>query len=60
MATTIKLSDETKDLLDQENTDNETYDATVKRLLGETHGTTWTREEIRQIAIEAVQEQSRF
>jgi hypothetical protein len=58
-ATTIKLDPEVKDALDRENLDGETFSETVARLLGETSGTTWTEEEIRQIAIRAVEDERR-
>lgn len=60
MPTTIKLSTETKEALDDENLSGETYDETVARLLGETRGSVWTEEEIRDIArseVEAAQSQ---
>lgn len=59
MTTTIKLSDETKAALEDEQAPNETFDETVARLLGRSAGKTWTREEIKQLAIEAVEEQTR-
>jgi len=59
MTTTIKLSDETKAALEDEQTANETFDETVARLLGRSTGQTWTREEIREIAIDAYEDKAR-
>lgn len=47
--TTIKLSKDTKQLLDQAQIENETYDDTVRRLLGDTKGKAWTEQEIRSL-----------
>jgi len=58
-ATTIKLEPEVKDALDRENLDGETFSETVARLLGETSGTVWTEEEIREIAESVVREHAR-
>lgn len=58
-ATTIKLSRETKSLLDDAQIDNETFDDTVRRLLGDTSGQAWTRKEIEDIAIQAVEREMR-
>jgi aldehyde:ferredoxin oxidoreductase len=56
---TIKLTEETKAVLDQENKDGETFSETVARLLGETSGTVWTEDEIREIAESVVREHAR-
>lgn len=51
-ATTIKLSQETKEALDKENRENESFDETVARVLGvsdfEARVREITRDEIRQ------------
>lgn len=55
-ATTIKLNPDTKQALEAENLDGETFDETVARLLGATSGSTWTEKEIREIATQAAEE----
>lgn len=57
--TTIYLEPAVKEALDQENLDGETFSETVARLLGETKGTVWTEEEIREIAENVVREHAR-
>lgn len=57
--TTIKLSLETKDALEDAQIDGETFDDTVSRLLGNAKGRTWTEEEIYQIATRAAQDEIR-
>jgi len=47
--TTIRLSDDTKQLLDKENKEGESRDETVRRLLGAAEGQLWTDQEIRDI-----------
>lgn len=58
-ATTIKLSQEAKQLLDDENLETETYEDTVRRLLGDTRGKVWTKKEIEEIAVQAVEREMR-
>jgi hypothetical protein len=58
-ATTIKLSRETKQLLDETQIANETYDDTVRRLLGDTKGKAWTEQEIRSLAQDEIEKVTR-
>lgn len=57
--TTIKLSEETKQALNAEQLDGETFDDTVSRLLGNAKGRAWTEEEIYEIATRAAQDEIR-
>jgi len=47
--TTVRLSSETKELLDQCKLDGETYNEALGRLLTE-NGILWTEQEVREIA----------
>lgn len=59
--TTIQLKRETKDRLDKRKTPSESYDAAVRRLLGETPGVLWTEAEIRELVRDELDRfQSRF
>jgi len=49
MATTIRLTDDTRDLLDEEKVGNESFDDTVRRLLGESDGQLWTEQDIKNM-----------
>jgi len=47
--TTIQLTKPTKEKLDDAQLPGETYEQTVLRLLGDTQGQAWTKQEIREI-----------
>lgn len=48
--TTIGVSEEVKALIDDEKQPDESYNGTLKRLVGEQEGTVWTEQEIRDLA----------
>lgn len=58
-ATTIKLSTDTKQLLDEAQIQNETYNDTVRRLLGDTEGKAWTEQEITDLIQREIEKQRR-
>jgi len=47
--TTVRLSSETKEMLDQCKLDGETYNEALRRLLSE-NGILWTEQEVREVA----------
>jgi len=57
--TTIKLSEETKQALNAEQLDGETFDDTVSRLLGNAKGRAWTEKEIYEVALRAADDKVR-
>jgi len=54
-ATTIKLSRDTKALLEDKQIDGETFNQTVRRLAGDTTGKAWTEQEIRDLIQQEIQ-----
>jgi len=47
--TTIRLTQETKQALDEQKQPGESYNDTVRRLADDGYGTTWTENEIREL-----------
>jgi len=54
--TTIRLSDETKELLEREKESDETFDDTVRRMVGEASGELLREDETRELIDERISE----